>query len=40
MLSHDFKAFNSKTGMMELGNDILFKLMELYIFKTDEIRLK
>jgi predicted ester cyclase len=31
------KLLKVKTGIMELGNDVLFKLMELYIFKTDEI---
>jgi hypothetical protein len=34
------KLLTVKTGMMELRNDILFKLMELYIFETDEIRRK
>jgi hypothetical protein len=34
------KLLKVKIGIMELGNDILFKLVELYIFETDEIRRK
>jgi hypothetical protein len=42
MSSHDFITFKAKIGIMELGNDayFFFKLMELYIFETDEIRFK
>jgi hypothetical protein len=34
------KFLKVETGIMELGNDTLFKLMKLYIFKTDKIRRK
>ena len=40
MSSHDFIIFKAKIGIKELGNDAYFKLMELYIFETDEIRRK
>ena len=38
--SHDFITFKDKIGIEELGNDVYFKLTELYIFGTDEIRFK
>jgi hypothetical protein len=34
------KLLKVKIGIMERGNDAYFKLMELYIFETDEIRHK
>jgi tRNA G26 N,N-dimethylase Trm1 len=42
MLSHDFKKnLKAKIDIMGLGNDVLFKLMEIiHFFETDEIRCK
>jgi hypothetical protein len=33
-------TFKAKIGIKELGNDVYFKLTELYIFETNEIRFK